>query len=90
MLMEGKVPPSSRQAGAIRGECRDSAFAAWAATSEGSHGAGVVVVGKLFQLKREFSSVASYKINIQNLWPAKRPKITVTKYIGKKIPFTIQ
>lgn len=37
-----------------------------------------------FQLKREFSKVASYKINTQTLWLAKYPKIVVTKYTGGK------
>ena len=40
--------------------------------------------------KREFSPVASYKINTPSLWLAQLPKITVTTYVGEKIPFTIQ
>lgn len=35
-------------------------------------------------MKREFSKVASYKINIQTPWLAKYPKIVVTKYTGGK------
>lgn len=45
----------------------------------------------LFQLKREFSSVASYKINTQNPVASQTPQNNYHKiYWKKKIPFTIQ
>lgn len=38
-------------------------------------------------MKREFSKVVSYKVNIQILWFVKYFKIVVIKYIGGKKDF---
>lgn len=99
MLMEGRVllpwagaegeagGPTTPQSGA------GVTFIAHATATEGDRSrTSKEATGreKLFQLKREFGSAASYKINIQNLVACQTPQNNCNKIYWKKIPFTIQ
>lgn len=99
MLMEGKglLPwaGAGDQVGgpAIPPEWQGVPFIAWATATEGdrSKPSKEATGGeKLFQLKREFGSVTSYKINIQNFVACQNPQNNCNKIYWKKIPFTIQ
>lgn len=67
----------------------ESALIAWAPASEEDRSKTAKESHrgkKLFQLKREFSLVASYKINIQNLMACQTPQNNWNKIYWEKDP----